>query len=199
MHPVGLTSHLAWHRRELALLLLEDPLHRLRMTLCDEILRYRLPEVYASSPQYAVGNPSRVKQAITHDPLSQNIFRVELAGLGIASSGVDGDWGQAVLWLDAVELARCCSLGKDLGASLEPALTPTPGIIAAAAALRTSASPSSDSASDHLSTALYSSAGNGCSSMEHALLLAVGATWPQHDTDDDDYLATALGFVLVGC
>jgi len=149
-------------KRELVLLLLEDPDHRLRIAHCDDLMQSRLPGMYTCNGH------SPIKLAVAHDPVSQCIFSIEPATPALPTCmGLSTEWGQAVLRLDTSELARCCTHVQDGQVPCVPLIPPP----------RTapSARPSA---------------------MEQALLLAVAATWPQHDTDDDEYVATALGYVL---
>lgn len=154
-------------RRELVLLLLEDPDHRLRIAHCDDLMHSRLPGVYMSS-----GNNSNspIKLAIAHDPICQRIFYIEPSPPALPTvASLTTDWGQALLRLDIAELARWC-------AQLEEA-NQISAILSAIPAPLSVCAPAPGA-------------------MEQAMLMAVAATWPQYSSDDDDYVATALGYML---
>ena len=104
---VTLTSAHPLRRRELALLLLEDPGHRLRTAHCDEIMRARLPEAYRGYSDAAAdgscgqllgcasGGP--IHAALCRDPICESLFRLERPGEAAIPVGC-GSAGAAALF-----------------------------------------------------------------------------------------------------
>ncbi|GAX80585.1 hypothetical protein CEUSTIGMA_g8022.t1 [Chlamydomonas eustigma] len=122
-------------RRELALLLLEDPDHRLRITHCDAIMRSRLPNAYNTANGI---NP--IQATLLRDDPNRKLFHLEPPE---ANSPFDQeklehsirieessalDWKNLILRLDTAELL---SRRSSIGSSNRPLHQPGP--IAAAA------------------------------------------------------------------
>ncbi|PNH00834.1 hypothetical protein TSOC_013324, partial [Tetrabaena socialis] len=197
-------------RREVALALLADPELRLRVCILEDVLRARqldarqqaapnaslpsiapapssaatLPNGASCAKEASAPLPSPVQlQAALADPSFAALFELD-------PTVSEPDWGMQVLWLNMAQLQRELGLpAPPPPAAAAPPSTPpnarAPPLALGAGTL----SPPGEAPGSATATAAATAA--TATAPEPTLLSAIEATFHNHPTDDDDYIAVA--------